>query len=156
MTSGALRTAPVLRFPYQFRRDGEHDFFLFSPAIGSGWMPIFERLCEAVDRELTEEEKGTFRWTQVKEKMGTFRAHFTVGVPEWELPPGTVRSAKEIDVFRRVLGLIERAERDAGETCERCGASPAAIDTTGGWLQTLCARCAADLKSRYEAEDDDA
>lgn len=132
----------VKRFPYQF----DKSFFDSSPAIGIGWMPIFERLCSVVDGELSTEAKKAFKWHQVKQKLGTLRAYFWVGPDDQEW-----RSASERAVFLRLRAHVEQAQKEAAETCEICGASPAALDDTGLYLRTLCSLCIAVRRNDCDA-----
>lgn len=140
----------VARFPYMFEPTEERsDFFEFSPAIGHGWLPIFVRLCEAVDGALLFNERQRFRWHQVKEKFGGLRAYWgLIGNPPTLyldiVGPGAGTASAvfggDDDVTRRVMPLIRAAEKEAANTCERCGVQPASIDSASWYLQTLCAK----------------
>lgn len=137
-----------VRFPHMFHPTPERpDFFRFSPAIGDGWLPIFIRLCEATDGVLRPDEKPLWRWHQVKEKFGGLRTYGSLLGEEPPLyldmvEPGVgVTSAvfgRDNGIWQRVMPLIRAAEAEAANTCERCGAQPASIDRTGGYLLTLC------------------
>lgn len=137
------------RFPYMFtpiHGEERYDFFWSSPAIGPGWMPIFERLCNSVDQALTGPEKVCFHWTQVKQKWGGFRAywmmigrrvdvHIDVHTPDGVMH---IRPKPKDEIGQRIERLIIEAEREAAATCEICGHSPARLDRTRSYVRTLC------------------
>lgn len=137
------------RFPYMFEATEERPHVpALVPEFEDGWLPIFVRLCEAVDAVLLPEEKPVFRWHQVKQKWGRARFYWGIVGKESTLyvdffMPGvgisTAIEELDDDVTRRVMPLIRAAEDEAANTCEWCEAQPAAIDRTGGYWMTLCA-----------------
>jgi hypothetical protein len=122
-----------LKYPYQFGAD----FFEFNPSFESGWMPIFERLCDEVDRALDGEVKALFRWRQVKEKLGGLRAYWSFGFDD-----PTHSAFRKTSAGIAIIRAIQSAEDESDRTCEVCGATPAvlgrAADDAGYRIQTLC------------------
>lgn len=151
------------RFGYMFEPTKEWpDFFRFNPAIGDGWMPIFVRLCEAVDRVLIPEEKPRFRWHQVKQKYAGLRAYWGlegralniyVDVTEPGVGVTTGIYGPADNLAARLMPLIRTAEDEAARTCETCGTQPASVDRTGGYLMTLC-RVHAQARRKHEGGSD--
>ena len=91
--------------------------------VGEGWQPLVQRLIEEL-----EAISPDFEIMQVKEKFGGLRfyAHF---------PEGLVGEMQEV---------VDRAEADSLQVCERCG-KPGTTDDDGAfWLKTLCEGCRAD------------
>ena len=113
-----------------------------------GWMRLFERLCDKIDRRLSDEDRARFRWTQVKEKLGGFRAYFAGGpihidfinMGERLLLP--VRSSEGLspEAVRAAKRLIRAAERVSVRVCQFCGA-PGKLSTGGPTYSTACAPC---------------
>jgi hypothetical protein len=134
-------------YPYMFRpKRGEEEFFKWNPEINHGWLDIFERLCGAIDKELTFTQKKRFRLFQVKEKFGGLRVYWEMGSRSrpWAdfqgqgegvitLKPKTRKKS----VADRIEHLIAGAAAEAAITCEKCGVRPATL-RAGGWLVTLC------------------
>jgi hypothetical protein len=91
--------------------------------VGDGWFAILwdlSRRLEGLISALPEEERASFKASQVKEKFGGLRFYMN----------GT---CDEMD------DLIDAAEKACGQTCERCG-HPGKM-RSGGWIVTLCDRC---------------
>lgn len=88
-------------------------------SVEFGWYPILADL----DAALVQAEPE-IRYCQLKEKFGGLRVYVNKRTDE-------------------VSALIAEAEERAASTCERCGDTETArMRTRGGWLQTLCDRCA--------------
>lgn len=106
------------RFPYQFEGNN------IGIGIARGWNALFTKLCEDVDAITNDDPRGLhygFHWVQVKEKFGTARLHWAISGPR-----------------ERCIDLVQAAQRQIGEICIICGATPANIDHTGGYLLNLC------------------
>ena len=93
-----------------------------------GWFKIIWNLCEKIESLA----KDTFEVLQVKEKFGTLRFY-------------TSSSTNEIEKF------IDEAEELSSKTCELCG-QEGSLHTSGGWLKTLCSKCATE-SGRYVKEE---
>jgi hypothetical protein len=135
------------RYPYQFQKP---DFFEFNPAFGDGWLPLFERLCENVDRALDACDKAQFRWAQVKEKFGGLRAYWEFGNSDEER--ATFRKSP---AGQEVIRLIEAASQEADRTCDVCGRTPASLGRLheGGRVLTLCHEHIGERTSCIRVED---
>lgn len=66
---------------------------------------------------------------QVKEKFGTLRYYFAT-------------ETTDDDMRVRFDELVRCANEQSAVTCERCGGRGVLNRTAGGWLKTLCGRCA--------------
>jgi len=98
-------------------------------AIGKGWWPIVESLCENIHHHTEWNnknfEKGYTQYKQVpqvevaqiKEKFGGLRFYYDGGD----------------DVIH---GMVQMAESWAAHTCEECGAP--GERRSGGWIKTMC------------------
>lgn len=101
---------------------------------------IPERIKEDVERKNFRPVKEVIpqiQFTQIKEKFGTLRM-YTNGYDDY------------------IDGVIAMAESMSARTCEVCGVP--GRQTKGGWVQTLCVRCAKqkgeDLYSEEEGDDE--
>ena len=101
--------------------------------VPDGWLPIVDKLCGSIqsyiDRYTRYTEEGPVKPIQVtcvqmKEKFGGLR-FYTNG---------------NDDI---VEGMISMAEYLCDHTCQDCG-SEENIGRTGGWITTLCQKCAGD------------
>lgn len=92
------------------------------PAVDDGWRELLERACARI-RKAVRADGGQFRATQVKEKYGTLRFHWS-----GRLSP---------EARDRVEEAIDLAEARSATTCEICG-EPGRL-FGGGWLATRCA-----------------
>lgn len=137
------------RFPYQFA--GEN----IGISVAKGWSELFTKLCEDIDVELGEDKRG-FYWRQVKEKFGTGRFYWKLGRNTSSMridivnveghfslmnSPATPMQNRDFEIsvlMAKLEAIVESAERQTKSTCIVCGANPAAIDSTGGWVLNLC------------------
>jgi len=101
--------------------------------VPDGWLPIIDKLCGCIqnyidnvtryiDGKPIKPEQVTC--VQMKEKFGSLR-FYTNGNDEI------------------VEGMIAMAEHLSYHTCQECG-SEENIGRTGGWITTLCQKCAGD------------
>ena len=86
--------------------------------IGSGWHKLLDECCAKI---MARNPSEHFQAEQVKEKFGGLRFYVS----------GT---SQEID------DIIDAAERESYETCERCG-SKDDVESKGSWTKTLCKKC---------------
>jgi hypothetical protein len=94
-------------------------------AIGAGWWPIIESLCENIQSHTdwwnkNRETRPVVEQVvveQIKEKFGGLRFYYQGG-----------------DDY--VRGLVQMAEAWAAHSCENCGAP--GKRRGGGWIRTLC------------------
>ena len=105
-------------------------------AVGKGWWPIIEILCENIQRHIdwknstrsmllkdnpydikVPDELEQVVVAQIKEKFGTLRFYYDGGD----------------DVIR---GMVKMAEAWADSSCEECRAPGSR--RSGGWVRTLC------------------
>ena len=103
-------------------------------AVGKGWWPLLETLCDAINSHTIWRTKKTDAEPipqvvveQVKEKFGSLRFYYRGG-----------------DEY--INGLTSMAEQMSSHMCEDCGA-PGKIHG-GGWLKVLCDKHEADREER--------
>lgn len=96
----------------------------FGFCCGDGWEPLIRRLSEKLEALIAElpDDEGRPTAFQVKEKFGGLRFYMSSETPE-------------------MSAAIKEAERAAAHTCEECSAP--GRPRSGGWIQTLCDKCAA-------------
>lgn len=90
-----------------------------------GWFDLIDKLCFDI-QEYTDcdpEMHPQVRAIQIKEKFGGLRFY--------------VESAANYQ-----HNLIEKAENESYKICELCGSKDKVGQTRGGWITTLCKRCA--------------
>ncbi|HPH15065.1 MAG TPA: hypothetical protein PLC34_14760 [Burkholderiaceae bacterium] len=152
----SITKALQARFPYMF--EGREQGL----ALPRGWQPVFEALCEAIDRVLGPDKHG-FQWTQIKEKFGVARMYFsldgrssvlislmgTEGVSTFrhapEDPDGPV-----VALRGQINELVSDATRKTGSLCALCGA-PGKSDVHGGYVLTVCPQHAQDrMTGRFQ------
>jgi hypothetical protein len=83
---------------------------------GDGWFNIIYEAC----KKIAAVDKGTFKFTQIKEKFGGLRLY----------GPGD----------HEIVKIINAAEIESYKVCEQCGKREN-ITTEGSWVQTLCKDC---------------
>ena len=88
---------------------------------GDGWFDIISTLCENIQKYVDETGCPQVEAVQVKEKFGGLRFY-----------------VYNSDDF--VENLINQAETESYQTCERCGTKNDVI-TKGSWITTLCGSC---------------
>jgi hypothetical protein len=93
------------RYPYMFPEKN------LGYGFAHGWFPAFVGLCESIDGLLGPDKRG-FHWTQLKEKMGTSRYHYTVKSKDVLADSGLLAS---------IRNLVESAEAETLDTCIYCG-----------------------------------
>lgn len=116
-------------------------------AVGSGWWPILQALCQQIDAYTKWRNNTRFALLkdnphnhsipdmvpqviveQVKEKFGGLRFYYQGG-------------------DECIRGMITMAEQWAGNTCEECGKP--GRSRSGGWIKTLCDEHEAKRQKRY-------
>ena len=112
-------------------------------AVGPGWWPIIEVLCNHIDSHIKFKNEQKDRWgrgdgcepvivRQIKEKFGGLRFYYDGGDPA-------------------IAGMVTMAESWAACTCEECGVP--GKSRSGGWIRTLCdhheAERQAEMKKRF-------
>jgi hypothetical protein len=98
--------------------------------VGPGWLPILERLCARLQVIAGPE----FKFTSVKEKMGTLRVSYRGGDDE-------------------VAMVVAAAKAEALVTCMSCGAA-GDLTEVEGWWAVRCGRCAAAVTSPSKRSSD--
>ncbi len=84
---------------------------------GTGWENLLENLFKEIDATHPPED---FKIAQIKSKFGSLRFY--------------------VDYDTQIIGdIISKYENLSYNTCEQCGASPAAPE--GRWVTTLCEKC---------------
>jgi hypothetical protein len=104
------------RFPKMF--SGRYGGF----AVGKGWYPVLEKLCDNIQHHIDWKEKQNNPIPQVvveqiKEKFGGLRFYYQGG-------------------DEQIHGMVRMAEVWADSCCEECGAP--GERRNGGWIRTLC------------------
>lgn len=112
-------------------------------AVGPGWWPIIEVLCDQIHHHIKFKNEQRDRWnrgegcppvtiSQIKEKFGGLRFYYDGGDPA-------------------IAGMVTMAESWAARSCEECGKPGKSRD--GGWIRTLCdeheAERQAEMKRRF-------
>jgi hypothetical protein len=110
------------RYPYQFTAK------TYDLGLTFGWFGVFVQLCNDVDALLATHPGSSFTWTQVKEKFGTCRIHFS--------------ASKSVHQYESIGQLVFAASNRTCDMCICCG-KPGSMDNTGGYLLTLCSDHAA-------------
>lgn len=105
-------------------------------AVGEGWYPIIEKLCERIQSRID--------WNNsTRERLLKDNPHNNV-IPDI-IPQVTVQQIKEKFGGLRfyydggddyIRGLVSMAESWADASCEECGAP--GKRRSGGWVRTLC------------------
>lgn len=131
------------RYPYMFR--GKNLGF----SIPTGWMPIFEKLCEDIDALLGQDKQG-FHFVQCKEKFGAARWYWDTA--KIKNPPrvdvmgedGSIASFGGPDLTKapKTLGeyigqFVEEAEAKTAQACIVCG-DPSQADQHEHWILQVC------------------
>lgn len=88
--------------------------------VGPGWWELLDQQFARM-REIDPEVD-----VDVKEKYGLARVEF---------------STEKDDAFEQLNKIARETEEQSGHICEICGQSGAVVKQ-GGWLSTLCDRCA--------------
>lgn len=91
--------------------------------IGDGWFSIVLEAVTRIESAVAESPEGDAECMQIMDKFGTLRLY--VG---WVGPSSIIR-------------IVDEAEQKSKKTCEWCGSSGKRV-TLGGWMKTLCTRCA--------------
>jgi len=89
-----------------------------------GWFDLLWECSEKIEAEILkmpEDQRGSYRASQVKEKFGTLRFYMT----------------SETDAMEEAIRV---AEEKSAVTCEVCG-GPGNRDRDAGWIKTLCDSC---------------
>jgi hypothetical protein len=110
------------RYPYQFTPK------TYELGLTHGWFYVFVQLCKDVDALLATRPGSSFTWRQVKEKFGTCRIHFAAS-----------KSAHQDEALGQ---LVLAASNKTVNMCICCGKS-GSMDSTGGYMLTLCPEHAA-------------
>jgi hypothetical protein len=106
-------------------------------AVGAGWYPILETLCDNIQNHVDWKNRETLVVPQVvvaqiKEKFGGLRFYYDGG-----------------DDYIR--GLVSMAESWADRACETCGG--AGKKRNGGWIRTLCDLHEEELQERKRTQE---
>lgn len=120
-----------LRYPiiYRGRHQGaEKTTMYFGFDFDNGWFNLINDLSEQIE-EIAEklkaegvEAKCLPKVSQAKQKFGGLRFYMSNSNSE-------------------IKSLIEKAEREAARTCERCGCQPAELVNDDGYYHTACSDC---------------
>ena len=106
-------------------------------AVGEGWWPILEKLCNNIQSHIEWKNRETVVVPQVvveqiKEKFGGLRFYYQGG-----------------DEY--IHGMVTMAESWAAIACEECGG----IGTrrSGGWIRTLCDKHEEEHQERKRSQE---
>ena len=106
-------------------------------AVGEGWWPILEKLCNNIQGHIDWKNRETVVVPQVvveqiKEKFGGLRFYYQGG-----------------DEY--IHGMVTMAESWADVACEECGS----IGTrrSGGWIRTLCDKHEEEHQERKRSQE---
>ena len=95
-------------------------------STGNGWYKLIRNTCKEL---MKTDGSENLKFVQVKEKFGGLRLY-------------TGRATEE------QYKIIGKAEGESYKTCEWCGRKNN-VETTGGWLATLCPRCTKKRNTGY-------
>ena len=109
-------------------------------AIGPGWWPILESLCEGIQSHIdwwnkNREDRPVVEQVvveQIKEKFGGLRFYYQGGDDT-------------------IQGMVRMAEAWAAKHCEECGEP--AQRRSGGWIRTLCDKHEEEHQQRIKERD---
>jgi hypothetical protein len=132
------------RFPYMFAKPN------IAISIPTGWMPIFQRLCEDVDVLLGANKSG-FRFSQCKEKFGSARWYWSMTGIQPAIRIDLISAKGEVTSLRgtgsvltpptslagQIAALVDAATKLTQHACIVCGA-PGTGDLHRGWMLILC------------------
>lgn len=111
--SEALQESLEEKYPGLF----DHDEFIYPVAVGPGWIPLVDTLCNLLVKS-SEQLESEIKAHQVKEKHGTLRFYAA--------PCSSYQA-----------GLISLAEAYSAHICEACG-SLGSMVCIGGVYATRC------------------
>ena len=110
--------------------------------VGIGWTPIVKRL----DKDLAKIDRR-YEIHQIKEKFGGLRYYYDLSQSFisrypflWRTPLYWLVEKRRDRKRNKMNALVLQAEEVCWHTCEACG-STEGVTTSGGWIQTLCAKC---------------
>jgi len=123
-------------FPTFFRDHGGDPrvtCMAFGVCVEEGWFPILFLLCEKIREEAGKDSTVDFKFLQIKEKFGLLRIYGSGG-------------------NQAIYGLIDKAETDSSQVCERCGSTDDAqpLPTPTGWIKTHCKACRETARKSWE------
>ena len=95
--------------------------------IKPGWYPVVDNLLDDIEAYCVVSKLPLPKIGQIKQKMASLRVHWFSGRAEYPEQAQTV-----------IGTLIKRAECEAEQRCEICGASPAKPVSADGWYLRLC------------------
>lgn len=155
------RQALIDRYPYMFAGEmvGIHsspraERLAYAIDIEPGWLELIEQLCAGihaiVPSKLKRDDGKGFHIRQIKEKFGTLRFYWDVGIGPHEpmridifSPAGGLISLQSRRTDRerwraRVNKLIAVAEQRSGQMCFVCSAPGRPRRDEHGWIYTSC------------------
>ncbi len=91
-------------------------------SVGDGWLPLIDSLCTDIQHHVDSTGCKQVVAVQIKEKFGGLRFYAT-----------------RFD-DKTVMKMIDKAEKEAENTCEMCG-KPGKIRNDRSWIKTLCDEC---------------
>ncbi len=112
---------------------------------GNGYFPIINSLCNKIQHYIDWHNRWAEQWKveripqfvalQVKEKFGALRVYYSGGDKYCE-------------------GMVDMAASWSWSTCEICGDGGKRLvgHTNGGWIASLCQRCAKRLKRKSKLD----
>ncbi len=144
VSTSPLSDADALLFQLAKRYPEQFASSLLDVQPVQGWLLLFARLCAEVS-QLPEYASGHVQWQQIKEKLGSLRARYSI-------VPG-LDEALERDLREKVSALCEQA-RDASETCcQICSATAPRSDHPMD--EVLCeSHCAQQMQGPEQFERD--
>jgi len=123
------------RFPYMFAGD------YIGLSMTHGWEPMFVKLCEDIDA-LLGDDKRKFHWTQLKEKFGSARFHWSMDnarIASDLINPERLAIAKQAatSLREKIALLVGEAQAKTQHMCVVCG-QPGKVDPAGIHMLVLC------------------
>ena len=123
------------RFPYMFAGDN------IGLSMAHGWEPLFETLCVDIDA-LLGDDKRKFHWTQLKEKFGCARFHWSMDnarIASDLISPERLEVAKTsaTTLREKIALLVSEAQAKTQHMCIVCG-QPGKVDPADNYMLVLC------------------
>lgn len=132
MSNDPKAQALVDRYPYLFEQPQMLNLY-------AGWLDPLETLWACIHARL-HGSAMSFQFLQIKEKFGTCRIYFHLGLPRSELEAEAEARLRELAILREAVESdTETAQTACGSRCMVCGLD-ASTRNHGAALATLCER----------------
>jgi hypothetical protein len=104
--------------------------------VGMGWWGLLEATFTKIGQVMAPHPECFFAVRQLKEKFGTLRFYYVIGLKEGYQADDDACEAVLQYLDTTVDAIITKAEMDSSAACETCG-KPGEL-RRDGWLKTRC------------------